>query len=69
MTALSTFGSPWGDIDDTNAKTPYVVDSDGWGWFFLLVLLAIPFFLVGSAMVSISAWICTHPILSILGLV
>ena len=64
---MSTFGSPWGDIDDTKAKTPYVVDHDGWGWFFLLVLLAILFFLVGSAMVSISAWICTHPILSILG--
>lgn len=63
---MSAFESPWKDIDDTRPGTPYVVDNDGWGWFFLFLLVAIPFLVVGGLIAQISTWICLHPILSAL---
>lgn len=61
---MSAFNSPWKDIDDTRPGTPYVVDSSGWGWFFVFILVAIPFLLVGAVVFQISNIICQHPILS-----
>ena len=62
---MSAFGAPWKDIDDTREGTPYVVDNDGWGWFFIFIIVAVPFLIVGSVIVNISTWVCNHPILSL----
>ena len=62
---MSAFGSPWKDIDDTRKGTPYVVDNDGWGWFFVFIIVSVPFLLVGGIIVNISIWVCSHPILSL----
>lgn len=61
---MSAFGSPWKDMDDTRPGTPYVVDNNGWGWFFVFLLVAIPFLMVGGLIAQISTWVCLHPILS-----
>lgn len=58
---MSAFGSPWGDIDRTRAKTPYVVDSDGWGWFALFILFALPFFIIGLLLTQLTEMVCAHP--------
>lgn len=62
---MSAFGSPWKDIDDTREGTPYVVDNDGWGWFFIFILVSIPFLIIGSVIANISLWVCNHPIVSL----
>lgn len=62
---MSAFGSPWGDIDRTPSDTPYVVDSDGWGWFALFIMLALPFFIIGLLLTQATEWICAHPYISI----
>lgn len=61
---MSAFRSPWKDIDDTRPGTPYVVTNDGWGWFFIVILAAVPFLMVGRVIYQISEWICEHPIFS-----
>ena len=61
---MSTFGSPWKDIDETLPGKPYVVDSDGWGGFALFILLALPFFIVGILLTQGAIIICEHPLLS-----
>ena len=61
---MSVFGPPWEDIDDTKAGTAYVVNSDGWGWFAIFIIVAIPFLAVGTVIYQISSWISNHPILS-----
>lgn len=37
---MSAFSPPWKDIDDTRPGAPYVVDSDGWGWFALFIIIS-----------------------------
>lgn len=66
---MSAFGSPWKDIDDTKPGTPYVVDNDGWGWFFVFILLAVPFLAIGAVVVQFSSVVCDHPIVSLLAYV
>ena len=61
---MSVFGHAWGDIDRTPPETPYVVDSDGWGWFMIFLLLALPFFLIGIFLTRAAALICSHPYIS-----
>lgn len=61
---MSAFGSPWGDIDRTPPGQPYVVDSDGWGWFMLFIILVLPFFMLWLLISKAAAWICMHPIVS-----
>lgn len=61
---MSSFGSPWKDIEETEPGSVYVVGNDGWGWFFLFILVSLPFLAVAQAVVSASAWICMHPWLS-----
>ena len=63
---MSAFSPPWKDIDDTRPGTPYVVDSDGWGWFALFIVLTIPFLAIAGVVVGFSALICAHPIVSLL---
>ena len=60
MPAFSRFDR---DIDDTKIGAPYVVDSDGWGWFFLSLIVAIPFLLTGVMIVAVSRWIAQNYIL------
>lgn len=62
---MSAFGSPWKDIDDTKSGTPYIVDNDGWGWFFIFIIVSVPFLLIGGVIFNISTWICSHPVLSL----
>lgn len=62
---MSAFGSPWGDIDRTPPGAPYVVDSDGWGWFALFILMALPFFIIGIFMIKLTEAICAHPYISV----
>ncbi len=63
---MSAFSPIWKDIDDTKQGTPYVVDSDGWGWFALFIFISIPFLMIGGAVLQTSYWICQHLILSII---
>lgn len=63
---MSAFRPPWKDIDDTRPGTPYVVDSDGWGWFALFIVISIPFLAIAGVVVRFSALICAHPIASLL---
>ena len=63
---MSAIGSPWNDIDKTKPQTPYVVDNDGWGWFLLFIIVALPFLLLFGVIFKISNFICLHPILSAL---
>lgn len=58
---MSAFGSPWGDLDRTPANTPYVVDSDGWGWFALFLIFALPFFCLGILITQLAETVCAHP--------
>lgn len=60
---MSAFGSPWGDIDQTPPGTPYIVDSDGWGWFLLLILFAVPILLVASILSEAGGLLFRHPYL------
>lgn len=64
---MSAFSPPWKDIDDTRPGAPYVVDSDGWGWFALFIIISIPFLAVAGVVVQLSALVCAHPIASLLG--
>lgn len=64
---MSAFSPPWKDIDDTRPGTPYVVDSDGWGWFALFIIISIPFLAVAGVVVQLSTVVCAHPIASLLG--
>ena len=61
---MGAFSPIWKDIDDTSPGTPYIVDSDGWGWFFVFILLSIPFLAVGSALVWTRNIVCAYPVLS-----
>lgn len=61
---MSAFEDPWGDIDKTENKTPYVVGSEGWGWMFIFLLLAIPFLIVGRYLYAFSTAICHYPIIA-----
>ena len=63
---MSAFSPPWKDIDDTRPGTPYVVDSDGWGWFALFIVISIPFLAVAGVVVQLSAVVCAHPFASLL---
>lgn len=62
---MSAFGSPWEDIDQTRPGQPYVVDSDGWGWFMLFILLAVPFAVLGAILAQLAETICAHPYITI----
>lgn len=62
---MSAFGSPWGDIDRTKPEEPYVVSSDGWGWFAIFIVIAIPFFIIGALLTNLAAVIAAHPYISI----
>lgn len=62
---MSAFSPIWKDIDNTKPGTPYVVDSDGWGWFLIFIIIAVPFLIICGAVFQISSWICEHPILSL----
>lgn len=48
---MSVFNHIDSDIDRTRPGQPYVVDSDGWGWFMLIFLMILPFLLL-SVLVS-----------------
>jgi hypothetical protein len=61
---MAAFGNPWGDIDRTQPGQPYVADSDGWGWFALLIMLALPFFVMGILLMQMTEAICKHPYIS-----
>lgn len=61
---MGAFSPMWKDIDDTKPGAPYIVDSDGWGWFFLFILLSIPFLAVGSVLVWARDIVCEHPLIS-----
>ncbi|MGN0664481.1 MAG: hypothetical protein ACI4L5_05335 [Negativibacillus sp.] len=58
---MPAFGPIWGDVDRTRPGTPYVVDDDGWGWFFLFILFTLPFFLLWILLYQTAGWICQHP--------
>lgn len=58
---MSAFGSPWGDVDKTRPGTPYVVDSDGWGWLLLLIVFALPLLLLASLVSEVGGLIFRYP--------
>ncbi|MGN1249918.1 MAG: hypothetical protein ACI4XW_07535, partial [Candidatus Spyradocola sp.] len=62
---MPAFGDPWGDIDRTRPGQIYLVESDGWGWFMIFILLALPFFILGLFLTQLSAAICEHPYITI----
>lgn len=60
---MSAFGSSWKDIDETRPGTPYVVDSDGWGWFLLFILASVPLLIAGSMVKGFSLFVVRHPVI------
>lgn len=63
---MSAFGSPWGEIDETRPGVPVVVDSNGWGWFGLLFLLALPLMVIGGVSRQVCAWIEEHLVIFVI---
>lgn len=63
---MSVFGNPWGDIDRTPKDAPYIVDENGWGWFALMIIAVIPFFMIGFALRNVAAFVADHPLLYVL---
>lgn len=64
---MGAFDPIWSDVDRTSADTPYVVSADGWGWFAIFIILAIPFFIIGLIVTRFSQFLYQHPYLSICG--
>ena len=64
---MPLFDDPYGDIDKTRPDLIYVVDSDRWSGFlfFILMALALPFFIFGLFLNKLSAAICEHPYITI----
>lgn len=58
---MSAFKAPWSDIEETYPGQPYVVDSNGWGWFAIFMLLALPFFLIWLFLHRFANAVCEHP--------
>ena len=58
MGAFSPFDN---DIDNTRPNQPYVVDSDGWGWFMLFVAATGPFILASMMLERYVAFVIEHP--------
>ena len=63
---MSAFKSPWSDIDETYPGQPYVVDSNGWGWFAIFIIVALPFCLIWSFLDQLADAICEHPYIAVI---
>lgn len=61
---MGMFDPMWSDVDRTRQGEPYVVSSDGWGWFAILIMLAMPFFLMGIILLNFAETVCAHPYIS-----
>lgn len=66
MIAVGAFDPIFSDIDRTRPGQPYVVDSNGWGWFMLLLLAAIPFIILSALLSSISEFMKEHLLLCVI---
>lgn len=62
---MGAFDKVFSDIDNTRADEIYVVDDNGWGWFFLAIIASLPFFLFCFFLKQTSSFICQHPVISI----
>lgn len=63
---MGAFDKSFSDIDNTRDGSVYVVDDNGWGWFFLAIIVSLPFFLFSFFLKQISSYICRHPVISML---
>ena len=63
---MGAFDKSFGDVDNTRDGSVYVVDDSGWGWFFLVIIASLPFFLFSFFLKQISSYICSHPVISML---
>lgn len=57
---MSAFSPIDSDIDRTPRGVPYVVDSDGWGWWGLILLLLLPLLVIGAWLKEGTEWIQLH---------
>lgn len=64
---MGAFDPIFSDIDRTRPGQPYVVDSNGWGWFMLIMLAILPFFILSLLISSISEFFKTHLTLCVVG--
>ena len=58
------FDPMWKDIDETRPGTPYVVDSTGWGWFGLFILLTVPVLMVYGIVACVTGWVVSQPVVA-----
>lgn len=63
MSAFSPIGS---DVDRTLPGQPYVVSSDGWGWFMIIYLLILPFIILSLLISKFSVFFTNHVTLCLL---
>lgn len=63
---MGAFDKSFSDIDNTIDDSIYVVDDNGWGWFFLAIIASLPFFLFTFFLKEVSSYICNHPVIAIL---
>lgn len=58
---MGAFDPLFSDIDNTKEGHAYVVDSNGWGWFALFILIALPFFILSLLLKKYANAVCKFP--------